>query len=32
MAKAFTTKAVENFKPDPDKRLELPDPGCRAST
>lgn len=27
MAKAFTTKAVENFKPDPDKRLELPDPG-----
>lgn len=27
MARAFTTKAVENLKPDPARRLELPDPG-----
>jgi len=26
MARALTTKAVENLKPDPDKRLEVPDP------
>jgi integrase len=26
MAKAFTTKAVEAFRPDPDKRLERADP------
>ncbi len=27
MAKAFTTKTVENMKPNPDKRLVVPDPG-----
>lgn len=26
MARALTTKAVENLKPDPGKRLEVPDP------
>jgi integrase len=26
MAKAFTSKAIEAAKPDPDKRIELPDP------
>src|SRR5690606_17596072 len=26
MAKALTTKAVEAQKPDPDRRLEIPDP------
>jgi integrase len=27
MARPLTTKAVEAFKPDPDKRREVPDPG-----
>ncbi len=27
MAKAFTPKTVENFKADPAKRVEIPDPG-----
>ena len=27
MAKAFTTKGVEALKPDPERRLEIPDPG-----
>lgn len=27
MARALTTKAVENTKPDPEKRFEVPDPG-----
>lgn len=27
MARALTTKAVENMKPDPEKRFEVPDPG-----
>lgn len=26
MARALTTKAIESLKPDPDKRLEMPDP------
>ena len=26
MARALTTKAVENLKPDPEKRVEVPDP------
>lgn len=27
MARAFTTKAIEALKPDPSKRVEVPDPG-----
>lgn len=27
MARALTTKAVDNLKPDPARRLEIPDPG-----
>ena len=27
MAKALTTKGIDALKPDPDKRIEIPDPG-----